>query len=660
MQPDPTRRAGSLFARLRTLVVPALILLIIALSFAGYHQELGKDFNFWGVLYSTIGSIIMGDNDPAAHNWMLVAARFLALLLLGAGLLLALRKRMERYWLLRSIRRNYKDHAVVYGLSRAGIAIAESLLLDEYKVVVVVDGSDDKDAASIELLRAHGASILTGIRAGSAFLRAVNMAQAKVCFLTADDDNENLEWAQVTGTFIQGEADRLRTMREQPLKIIPLVHSPATKNVAKDYFEANRTNTAFDIELFSIEEAAAQNIYDLYRPDKYFYSFDKDAGNSIAIIGWNATAEAFLLENLILDQYPGPMLITIYLVDANADTILADFIYRHPFCADFINIVAVRLLNGAFYANFAWSKESIEKLAQVKAAYFFGNKDDALIQTANSFRQFLYAQTLSLSTVPLVICLPGKISLPHVGEGGAQENNETLRMLKDGLNISYYHLIQDTFSSQRIIAQTARTDSTARLINYFYSISYDFAAIAKAQLGRDFPDNTIAGLKAILLQPVKANEGIDEKEIEQAVLRRLADVLGENIPVLQRHFSILSRWNSLTYRKRDSNRYAARHIPVKLHFMKWMQCWPLNTETITAYYPRLAPVEHARWSAEKQVFGFKYGPLPPEKNARHLAKEVLKIHNQIIGYGELTEAEKGKDLDLYLLVPVLRAIRAKS
>jgi hypothetical protein len=53
---------------------------------------------------------------------------------------------------------------------------------------------------------------------------------------------------------------------------------------------------------------------------------------------------------------------------------------------------------------------------------------------------------------------------------------------------------------------------------------------------------------------------------------------------------------------------------------------------------------------------YKYGPLVSDKAERYVLKDVLKIHNQLIPYDKLTEIEKEKDLNLFLLLPLLSRI----
>ena len=57
------------------------------------------------------------------------------------------------------------------------------------------------------------------------------------------------------------------------------------------------------------------------------------------------------------------------------------------------------------------------------------------------------------------------------------------------------------------------------------------------------------------------------------------------------------------------------------------------------------------------VFNYKYGPFPTDKKEKHLLKEVLKIHDQLVPYEKLSEEDKQKDLNIFLMVPVLNIIK---
>ena len=116
----------------------------------------------------------------------------------------------------------------------------------------------------------------------------------------------------------------------------------------------------------------------------------------------------------------------------------------------------------------------------------------------------------------------------------------------------------------------------------------------------------------------------------------------------------------LSYRKKSANRYAARHMAVKLNILENMDCLPLTHENILHSFPVIAPIEHKRWCAEKMVLNYRYGALPEERGAKNIVKERLKMHDQLIPYEKLAEIEKKKDLDIFLLMPLLNSLKVEN
>ncbi len=76
-------------------------------------------------------------------------------------------------------------------------------------------------------------------------------------------------------------------------------------------------------------------------------------------------------------------------------------------------------------------------------------------------------------------------------------------------------------------------------------------------------------------------------------------------------------------------------------------------------YPVIAPIEHKRWCAEKMALNYRFGSLPEDRVAKNTAKEILKIHDQLIPYDKLSDIEKGKDLNIFLLIPLLSSLKVE-
>lgn len=138
----------------------------------------------------------------------------------------------------------------------------------------------------------------------------------------------------------------------------------------------------------------------------------------------------------------------------------------------------------------------------------------------------------------------------------------------------------------------------------------------------------------------------------------MASQINIDINELYKWATIKKNWNNLNIRKKESNRYAARHIQVKMFVLDSIGCNPVTPANIIKFYPQLAKLEHFRWSSEKMVFNYQYGEYTKNIKEKSITKEILKIHDQLIPYEDLTEEEKYKDLNLFLLLPLLQALKS--
>lgn len=118
-------------------------------------------------------------------------------------------------------------------------------------------------------------------------------------------------------------------------------------------------------------------------------------------------------------------------------------------------------------------------------------------------------------------------------------------------------------------------------------------------------------------------------------------------------------WHALPMDKRDSNRYQADHIAVKLRAVGLeigpsppnVQAHEFSDEEIEI----MARMEHRRWISDKILAGYTYG-IPADGRVQD---GVRKIHSLMIPYDELPRAEQEKDRDAVRLIPELLALVGK-
>ncbi|MDP3466725.1 MAG: NAD-binding protein [Daejeonella sp.] len=639
-------KSNSKLEKIKLVLIVLSVLLVFVLGILGFKETTGENFNFFAAIYSTICLFLMGNADPVPGSTFLLIAQYLAAILFGLGVFSLVFDQVHNAFVIARIRFTYKDHIVVFSLNEIGHKLVKELLEGGHKVVIV---ESDKENNFIYQIKELGGLIIIGNGSDGNVINDAALALAKTCIICGDSDQENMEIANEVLFF------RQKKETHDSLKILLHITDNNNINILKDYLDIHNQDEEYDLETFNVSQLAARMIYDQYPPHEYLNP-EKDDENAIAIIGYNQSAEEFLLENIILSHYPELNNLKIYLIDKDADTYYNEFNYKYPFHSEFIDLNPVKLLNGSFYANFAWSKKDIEKLSKVKVVYMFGNSDSELLSSSANLRQFLYNQTLSISQIPIILCLPEDAGITELLDSNRDPKTNASFVFSKRLNIQLFHLISDTCTTRNLLEQTELIDKLSKIINYYYSIKYEFSYELKDHWKVDNADTLINELEALLHEMPEKDEKITDRTIQKQLIKHLSEKTGIHYNSLYSRLSVEKRWNILTHRKKDSNRYAARQLGLKFSSLKRIGCDPLTIENITRYYAKLAPMEHKRWSAEKMVFNYKYGPLVSDKAERYVLKDVLKIHDQLISYDKLTEVEKEKDLNLFLLLPLLSQI----
>ena len=112
--------------------------------------------------------------------------------------------------------------------------------------------------------------------------------------------------------------------------------------------------------------------------------------------------------------------------------------------------------------------------------------------------------------------------------------------------------------------------------------------------------------------------------------------------------SINEAWQYLDESIRDSNRYAAAHIDIKLRAIG-RKLVPLNPDAPTFVFSELElnilqRLEHARWCAQKRLAGWKYASIRDNKKL---------LHPCLVDFDDLPADEKLKDRQSIQTIPHL-------
>ena len=634
---------------IKIFIVPLLICLVFLFGIVGYRQLMGDGFSLPGAIYSTLFFFILNNVDPAeaTSNTYLLISRYLAAVVFGMGIYSLVYGHIKRQFIRLKIRYTFRDHVIVFSIEKLSANIFSDLLTNKYKVILA-EGNDEHP--SLERIKNEGIIHFSENAHTVSLFDTMQVVNARACVIAFEDDNTNIDLSLKLIDYLR-EKNAGRQVR-----VLTHIGDSANIELIKDHVGISGSGRNFEFEIFNIPGAAAKKIYDTYPPHAYFNFEDHNEEHAIAVIGYDQAAEEFIVENMILSHYHDGRHVKIYLVDKNADEILHDFVYKYPYYREYVDIIPVKLLNNKFFANFNWSKEVIEKLSRVKCAYCFGDDGASLINNASRFRQFLAGQVEQYMNAPIIICLPENSSIVNLLDEERNGEKKLGDIFEQQLNVSLVHMVSDSCTSSRLLEEREYIDTLSRVINYYYSIKYEFAGIVKHKWQADI--NEVAEAIAELLKRLaEQHNGLGEQEIEHIVLDKIELATKLSKSQLATELSIRRCWERLAYQKKSANYYAARHLAVKMAIMKHLGCVPLTYESILQAYPVIAPVEHTRWCAERMVMNYRYGALPKEGKARSLVKDRLKIHDQLVPYNRLNEHEKKKDLDIFLLMPLLNSLK---
>lgn len=543
-----------------------------------------------------------------------------------------------------------KKHVIVIGLSRTGRQVALNLAKDGRKVVVISNEPIGPDA---DFIKDNGGVVLYSSGYDETVLKDAGLATAATIFIATGDDDTNIKLTQFISRL------KKRKYGRNILKMMVHIGDYDLKNLLSDYLDVSAQGMV-DVQPFNINDITAQLVYDQFPPHLYLVDETaKDNEKIICIVGDNTIARSFLIENTILSHYGDEKNLKIFLIAENAESFYRSIIRQYPNIGDYLNVIPIELKNDNFSSKHQWDEKFLSAIHAIDAVYFFGDKDAKLINSALHFRQFLYEKTLSLRKVPIIVCLPEETKVVNMldGEEEISGKQSLTERFKEQIVIHLLRKYTDTCSVKRMIDGSGENETLAKAINYYYSIKYEFDGLLYTHFKKSGNQEFIKRLEREMLE-FKVKRGEPLAQIEYMVIDFTKEYTKNSSEKIKSIFGVNRLWNNLTDRKKESNRYVARHLDVKFYILKKLGLKHLTKDEIKLHLKYLAPIEHNRWSAEKLAFDFSYGTLPgTDKNLKKILKDTLKIHDQLIPFHKLDDTNKEKDLDMFFLLPLLQKIK---
>lgn len=625
------------------IVLPLLAILILFFSITGYliSSPDGK-YSIWAILFSSIEMFTMGSDTPENVHWMLYISKFLGVIFIGFTFILVMLNFAKNVYNRLIIKVSYKNHTVIAGLGSKGFLLAKVLLDAGEKVIVVEQNKHNENIPEIEELNGI---VLIGDALDQKIQRWLKLNKARRVIFVLNTDIKNIESVNLI--------TRNYAAKKRSYDLTGIIHIQDEDNllILKDYLGVYQNHNNLEIIEFNINHFASKTIYDQYPPHQFVDLPLLGKKTNIAIIGYNKVAETFIIENLILSHYEDLININIWLFHQYAVTIVKNFEYKYPFAKDYIKLLPVSL-NDSRFSKFDLPSEAFLPEAGFNVSYVFEDEDATTINSAKRFRQFLYTKYNDLVKNPIIACLPDQtritdlINLRFIDKGSELDFDKTL---KKNLNITIFRIFRDTLTKENLIDKIELNEKLAQVINYFYSILWEFQYMANMQPEEEI----INGVKIIkkpeeILQELFLSINLEGGEPLQILEEKMIEHLSTFDTEIAKSFTISNRWKTLTAIKKNSNRYAARHLEIKLKIIGHYQ------EITNKIIAQLAPLEHKRWCAEELVMNYRKGELKENKN---VLKNELKIHNLIVPFEELDEANVLKDEGLFLLITQLEQIR---
>ncbi len=206
-------------------------------------------------------------------------------------------------------------------MKMVGENFPSDLLANKYKIILV-EGVSEID---FEKFEKEGVIIFREDDYDAKLFDTMLVSHASACIVAFEDDSQNIELSLKLIKYLRGKGHK------HMVRVLTHIKEQNNLEVIKDYIDISNADENFELEVFNINSAAAKKIYDHFPPHNYFNFDNPDADNAIAIIGYNAVAEDFIIENLILSHYRGCHNIKLYLADKDADSHVNHFIFKYLF-----------------------------------------------------------------------------------------------------------------------------------------------------------------------------------------------------------------------------------------------------------------------------------------------------------------------------------------
>ncbi len=598
---------------------PVLILCTLLLGTLGFYQyailhETPPDW--FSSFYLSLQLFVLNSGGvPVPIPLTLEVARFLAPALTAGGIFVALWEPFNQSFQLFKIR-FWKNHIIVCGLSKKAELLIMNFLSNEnekFKIVVIELNAEH---SSISYLRKKGVIVLDGDATDEEVLLRANVLDARHLLALTNDEKTNIHIAQKSASIYNQYPEDILDI----LQINIHIDDFYTMNIFKEFHEkATPDNEAYrkggskiDYHAFSIYQLAAMSMVDNFSPDKYVsLSNDDDPPAHLLVLGDNLAAQYLILEAAQMYHFANLHKTRITVVAEDTVPIAQKIRTHYPFLDQTVDIHYICTDDFfRFPCPIACDELSVCFVAM--------DDDGKSVYYSRKLRQHLYADC-------------------------AQTKEYSLRSFK-----RYNNFRQSTPPIKVLLPR-----NTA-LVNIFDDVAIEMKALNIELLNMD---DEVCNKKTIVDN--RKEEDFIAKHIHYEWAKNQA--LKNNIPA----GSMQQEWDKLRDAQKDANRLPARHLQIKLRYVKADLSdqevgEELDFETLEdQIWDKIARMEHNRWVAEKNIGGFVVTEKPSEKQLGAFLKEHLKSHWDLVPFDQLDKETQEYDKFTFKMAPVIAHLNHK-
>lgn len=263
----------------------ALGLIAVAMGVIGFKKRFdtaGSDRSFLDLLYLSLQLFVLesGSISPPLP-WELEAARLIApavsVYTASKALIVIFDERLR---LLRA--RFLKNHVVVCGLGRKGLALARDFHRDGYQVAII---EKDESNPHIEQCREEGIIVLVGDATDRLVLRRARISRASFLLSVCADDGVNAEVAVHARDMIEDRRGKTLTC------LVHIFDSELYRLLREKEIESEKADS-FRLEFFNVYESGAR---ELLREYPAFDEADTGSAHPV-IVGLGRMGESLIIQ----------------------------------------------------------------------------------------------------------------------------------------------------------------------------------------------------------------------------------------------------------------------------------------------------------------------------------------------------------------------------